>query len=89
MNEDLAKLLKAVEPFIDALHKNDTDTLGRLSKDSEVLFVGSGSWTGSRTVTVGDLRELNRVVAEICKWRALYCRVIDPDIASADEAETK
>ncbi len=65
MNEDLEKLLAACEPFFDACHRNDTDTLGRLSKDDQVLFVGSGSWTGSRAVTVGDLRKLHRAVLEI------------------------
>jgi len=53
---------EAFEPFRIALEKNETDTLGRLSKDECVLFTLSGSWTGSSGVTLGDLRRLATVI---------------------------
>jgi hypothetical protein len=53
---------EAFEPFRIALGKNETDTLGRLSKDERVLFTLSGSWTGASSVTLGDLRRLAAVI---------------------------
>lgn len=53
---------EAFEPFRIALEKNETDTLGRQSKDDQVLSVFSGSWTGSAKVTLGDLRKLAKAI---------------------------
>lgn len=59
----MSNLEEAFEPFKQALHLNETDTLGRATPDDDVLFILEGSWTGSKTVTLGDLRRLAKAVA--------------------------
>jgi hypothetical protein len=62
---DVASAVReAFEPFRIALWKNETDTIGSLSKDDELLFVLGGSWTGSSKVTLGDLRRLSKAIAD-------------------------
>ena len=70
--EALSKELQtALEPFLAALRVNEGDTLSSLSSDDRRLFTTSGSWTGARHVTLGDLRKLAEVVRQETKRTAI------------------
>lgn len=60
-------LIEAFEPFREALEKNDTDTLGLATSDNTPIFTFEGSWTGSKTVRLGDLRKLAKAVKLLCQ----------------------
>lgn len=63
-----AKQLKAIENIKCAVDVNDSDTLSMLSGDSQVLWTASGSWTGSRNVTLGDLRAIAAIAPPVAAW---------------------
>lgn len=60
-----AKQLKAIENIKRAIDVNDSDTLARLSEDGEILWTASGCWTGSRNVTLGDLRAIAAIAPPV------------------------
>lgn len=62
--EQVNELIEVLKPFCEALKVNDTDTLGMQYPDNIVLFSLSGSWSGSSEVTLGDLRQLIKVMSE-------------------------
>lgn len=61
----MSEQLKALEPFLNALEANDSDSLGRLYADDLVLFTLSGSWSAPVSVTLGDLRKLRGLSTEL------------------------
>lgn len=63
---DLYKDIKeAFEPFRYALQKNETDTIGAMSRNNLVLFETGGCWTGEASVTLGNLRNLAALIAKL------------------------
>lgn len=60
-----AKQLKAIENIKRAVDVNDSDTLSMLSEDGQVLWTASGCWTGSRNVTLGDLRAIAAIAPPV------------------------
>lgn len=52
------EIVKAFEPFRQAIEANDSDTLGKLYKDECMLFSLSNSYSGTYRVTFGNLRKL-------------------------------
>ena len=55
MNEELKH---ALQPILDYVRVNDSDTLSRLRKDDELIATASGSWSGQTHITLGDLRRI-------------------------------
>lgn len=55
------RLREALQPILKFVGVNDTDTLSRLRRNSEVLATASGSWTGTTELTLGHLRAINAV----------------------------
>ena len=46
---------QAIESLKKGLDRIKTDSLGRIGYEKRGAFTGSGSWTGSHTVTLGEL----------------------------------
>ena len=64
---NIQAVAKAFEPFSKALTANDTDTLGSLTSDDQVIFGLAGSWTNKQLVTLGNLRQLAKAIAALQK----------------------
>jgi hypothetical protein len=58
------ELLRALRPIIEAVDINDGDTLSGVRPDSFVVWTASGSWGGSQTITLGDLRSVARAARQ-------------------------
>lgn len=70
-NEALSKLPESLQAIKKAVEINDSDTLSSLSKDDDVIWVASGSWTGSAAVTLGHLRNIAAAYEPIVKYGGL------------------
>lgn len=60
-----AKQWEAIENIKLAVDVNDSDTLASLSGDGQVLWTASGSWTGYKNVTLGDLRAIAAIAPPV------------------------
>lgn len=68
--QERLELIRAFHPFREALNKNDTDTIGIASSDDTHLFELSGSWTGTKIVTIGNLRKLAKAVSALTEHQS-------------------
>jgi len=54
----------ALKNICAAVDVNDTDSMARLSKDSEVIWTATNSWCKPASVTLGDLRAVAEMAAQ-------------------------
>jgi hypothetical protein len=54
----MEELFTALEPLIRAVETHDGDTLSSHERDSEVIWVASGSWSPTVSLTLGHLRAI-------------------------------
>jgi len=59
------QIKEAFKPFKEALEKNETDTIGKLTKDDCILFTLAGTWTGTSNITLGNLRQLAKAIEQL------------------------
>ena len=65
MNTEIDELLKLLNPIVDAVEVNDSDSLSRLSLDSNIIWTATGSWSSPVNVTLGDLRKISDSVKRL------------------------
>lgn len=58
MNATIPK--EVLDPFIEFVRVNDSDTLSRLRPDETVIATATGSWSNAVDITLGQLRALVR-----------------------------
>lgn len=63
LQSQLAGIVKAFEPFAEALEVNQTSTLQMDARNpGRVLFALSGEYTGRKQITLGDLQTLQQAM---------------------------